>query len=787
MKRFFLFCGISALFVASCSIQEKDFISPEQEDAVFYASFERPDEYGTKVYVNENFLLRWTANDRVSIFNKNTYNQQYLFTGETGDNAGGFSKVETDEFVTGSILPHVVSVYPYRPTTKISEDEALTITLPGQQVYAENSFGLDANTMVSVSTDNFLQYKSVGGFLVFKLYGEGVSISSITLKGNNGEKLAGKATVSMPLDGSPSIEMSAEADEEIVLTSETPVTLGTTEEQCTLFWFVLPPTTFEKGLTITASSTDGAIFEKSTSNTITVERNKVSTMKALEWSYEYVSSQTFAVIDGLSYKLTPDGFAQVDRQDKSLSGDIVIPEKVLYQGVYYTVNSIIGPKSTATYGSYSSISADGAAFQGTSITSVVIPATITSLPSCAFISCRSLTTVVLPSTLNYIGFGSFAYCSALSEINVPDSVSSIGIWAFGGCSSLKSFIIPSGLTSLSRAMLYQSGIESIEIPATVTSLKEDCLTTSSLKTVKSFIRDITRVSYTESCFGNVSDTDLYVPSDALSLYQEIYPWKSFKSITGFDDGHSGDAIDPLYRIVYFDGLRYQLSGDEAMVSRQDRSLSGDIVIPEKVTYNGIDYTVKSIIGPKSTATYGSHSSISADGAAFQGTSITSVVIPATITSLPSCAFISCRSLTTVVLPSTLNYIGFGSFAYCSALSEINVPDSVSSIGIWAFGGCSSLKSFIIPSGLTSLSRAMLYQSGIESIEIPATVTSMKENCLSTSSLKTVKSYIMDITRGSYTETCFGNVSDTDLYVPSGTKAIYQEYYPWKSFKSIIEF
>ena len=38
---------------------------------------------------------------QTSAFNKNTYNQQYQFTGETGDNAGGFRKVDTDEFVTG--------------------------------------------------------------------------------------------------------------------------------------------------------------------------------------------------------------------------------------------------------------------------------------------------------------------------------------------------------------------------------------------------------------------------------------------------------------------------------------------------------------------------------------------------------------------------------------------------------------------------------------------------------------------------------------------------------------
>ena len=46
--------------------------------------------------------------------------------------------------------------------------------------------------------------------------------------------------------------------------------------------------------------------------------------------------------------------------------------------------------------------------------------------------------------------------------------------------------------------------------------------------------------------------------------------------------------------------------------------------------------------------------------------------------------------------------------------------------------------------------------------------------------------IEDITKISYTELCFGNVSNTELYVPLGSKNIYQEYYPWMSFKEIIE-
>ena len=226
MRRLLSYFGIVTCLVVSCSTRDKDFQTPVQEDVIYYATFEQPAEDGTRVYANEDLLLRWTADDRVSIFGKNTYNQQYRFIGETGDNSGGFSKVDGAEYVTGNPISHTVSIYPYQASTKITEDEVLTVTLPAEQHYAENTFGLGANTMVSISEDNFLQYKNVGGYLRISLYGEGVSVSSITLKGNNGEKLAGRASVTMPLDGVPAIALSSDATDEITLVCNTPVELS---------------------------------------------------------------------------------------------------------------------------------------------------------------------------------------------------------------------------------------------------------------------------------------------------------------------------------------------------------------------------------------------------------------------------------------------------------------------------------------------------------------------------------------------------------------------------------
>ena len=127
MKKYlYTIITLFAAFLTSCSIQESETttIKTNAEEPEFYASIE---EASTRVFVDENLSVLWNADDRVSIFNKNTYNQQYKFLGETGDNAGGFNKVDVAEFVTGKPITNVISVYPYQEDTKISEDGVLTV------------------------------------------------------------------------------------------------------------------------------------------------------------------------------------------------------------------------------------------------------------------------------------------------------------------------------------------------------------------------------------------------------------------------------------------------------------------------------------------------------------------------------------------------------------------------------------------------------------------------------------------------------------------------------------
>lgn len=273
------------ILASSCSQQE---IVQQQtvslSDCKFVASFEQNE---SRTYLEDGKYLRWTANDEVSIFMGKTLNRQFRFTGETGDNSGGFEEASSPGFVTGNDLdnPCHYAIYPYAKGTKITETGVLTVNLPSEQTYAENSFGCGANTMVAVTSslsDMELSFKNACGYLRFKLYGDDVTIKSVTLQSNGEEKLSGSATLTAANDKNPSITMSSTASDMITLDCGTGVKIGSTSETATEFWFVVPPTTFESGFTVTIKDVNDNEFTKSTSKKISIERNVIKPISAFE-------------------------------------------------------------------------------------------------------------------------------------------------------------------------------------------------------------------------------------------------------------------------------------------------------------------------------------------------------------------------------------------------------------------------------------------------------------------------------------------------------------------------
>ena len=286
MKKGYLLHSIICLLAVSCTVQEIDtqtspLLEGGMEDGVFYASLESFRTPETRVYFDEDVKLLWDAEDELSIFNKNTLNQQYLFSGQTGDNTGCFTRY-SDPVEADNDMDFICAVYPYQESTTISDEGVLTLTLPENQEYREGSFGPGANVMVSTTDNNLLRFKNIGGYLALKFYGEGVSVSSIKLEGNNGEPLSGQATVAPAIGAIPEIGKASMVGTSITLSSDEPVVLKATAEESILFWIVVPPTDFEKGFTLTVTDEEGHVFTKRTNKSLSIARNSVLRIAPIE-------------------------------------------------------------------------------------------------------------------------------------------------------------------------------------------------------------------------------------------------------------------------------------------------------------------------------------------------------------------------------------------------------------------------------------------------------------------------------------------------------------------------
>ena len=151
-----------------------------------------------------------------------------------------------------------------------------------------------------------------------------------------------------------------------------------------------------------------------------------------------------------------------------------------------------------------------------------------------------------------------------------------------------------------------------------------------------------------------------------------------------------------------------------------------VTIPNSVTSIGKKafygcFGLTSVTIPNSITSIGDYAFAHCSG-------LTSIVIPNSVTSIGDNAFYSCSGLTSVTIGNSVTSIEAGAFSECSSLTSVTIPNSVTSIGEWAFSYCSGLTSVTIPNSVTSIEAGTFeYCSRLSSIIIPNSVTSIGEN------------------------------------------------------------
>ncbi len=434
----------------------------------YYAVIE---EGKTRTYVDEQIRMRWTAEDYITLFEKNTYNRTFMFTGKTGANAGGFTKVSTDDdYMFAYDVDANYAVYPHSSDIMLDEtDLFLTLNMPAEQTYAENSFGLGANTMVAVSDNNQLVFKNVGSYLRVRLYGENTTVSSVTLTTKGDEAISGEAKVTPVKDGEPTCVMTG-SGKSIRLTCFTPITISSDADAPTDFWIVVPPVTLASGFTVTVENSDGNTQTFDVNQSFTFERNKYINMLR---ELEIEGILTIQVEEaGTLSSLIPD-------EDKSTITSLKLLGELNGTDIKFLRENMLGC-TTEQLGSLkvldlskASIVEGGEAYYNSRTTKsnvignnmfydsetlekIILPNNISTIESYAFGYCSNLNDVVMFGNVKTISESAFRSCN-LNQIVIPDGVETIGYFAFCGIRNLKSVTIPKSVTRIEDEAFSGSG------------------------------------------------------------------------------------------------------------------------------------------------------------------------------------------------------------------------------------------------------------------------------------------------------------------------------------------
>lgn len=188
-----LFIATALLALAACT-REMDVNLPAGDMTITARTETSMD---TKTIVEGETHVYWEPGDEIAVF--------------SGEKSAKFTTDITESSATATFHgslgktngADLWAVYPYS-SDAVFDGEAITTTLPFEQVARYGSFGKDMNLSIARSSSDKLQFYNVGGGIRFRLTQEG--IKKVTFEGYGGEILTGTVKIGLDENGLPVIK-----------------------------------------------------------------------------------------------------------------------------------------------------------------------------------------------------------------------------------------------------------------------------------------------------------------------------------------------------------------------------------------------------------------------------------------------------------------------------------------------------------------------------------------------------------------------------------------------------
>ena len=395
----------------------------------------------------------------------------------------------------------------------------------------------------------------------------------------------------------------------------------------------------------------------------------------------------FHIVEGMLFIPNPND----DSADKNMLSEffgqqkeVSIPNICKYIG-----RNVFSSKqiTTVTFKDVSSeIQILSGAFSDSSIQYIDLPLTLTNIETGVFKGCKNLERVTFSNESDITAIPSefFSGCIQLSNVTLPSSLELIGTEAFFSCTSLNSIDLNNtDLKTINESAFKQSAIKSIALPISIDNIEREAFMNSELETIE-YHRESNINTISSSCFAYATNLKTVTLPDSIEVIESkaFYHCESLAQIT------LPQSIQTLQDSCFEYCLFLQTVSLSKDCNLQEiRSLAfGSCPLLHNISVPADDNHFKFEDGALLTYNY-------SNLLFFLPTSTVSLfVVPATVETINSYAFDSCKNLRTIIIPAgNIKSIGYRAFAECSKLSTLYIPRGITTIAQQVFVGCSSLE------------------------------------------------------------------------------------------------
>jgi hypothetical protein len=379
---------------------------------------------------------------------------------------------------------------------------------------------------------------------------------------------------------------------------------------------------------------------------------------------------------------------------------------------------------------------DAAFFEKTTLTGVTVGTNVANIAGQAF-SYSGMTTIVLPASVTTIAFDAFHNCNELTNItmatNNPDYGSAAGVLFSSNQTTLiafpegktGSYAVPFSVTNIGIYAFYDSSnLTSVALSTNVSTIEDYAFyDTPGLTAITVNTNNLSYSSVTGVLFDKSHGTLIQYPVGSLATSYVMPNTVTNIGMEAFFNAPNLTSVTLGTNVSVIGGAAFENAGALASITFPNSvtMISGDafaecsgltnIALGTGVT--NIQYQAflgcPDVLAVNVAA--GNPAFNSVNGVLFNksqtalvlypaASSGTSYVIPNSVTNVTTYAFMDSYNLSSITLGTNVQSIGDSAFQFCFNLTSITLPNSVTNIGFSVFYEDFSLTNAVIGSGLS---------------------------------------------------------------------------------------